>query len=94
MKKEIHNLVKVLETLQDKLDFTVFYSFADFLKSIYSCPAFEFEGLYYEIQHDNSDELQILDFGYRGCKDVGDKLTKYEVSSLTRRLEEYGKRRG
>lgn len=61
MKKElIHNLVKVLEQLENTLDFTVFYSFAEFLESNHFCPAFDFEGYYYEIQYDNSNELQVL----------------------------------
>lgn len=56
----IHNLVKVLEQLERYLTFTVFYDYEYFCRSNIFCPAFDFEGYYYEIQYDNSNELQVL----------------------------------
>ena len=63
--KPIYELVKALEELEDKIDFTVFYSFAEILESHHFCPAWSYDEIYYEIQYDNEDVLQVIDFGIR-----------------------------
>ena len=81
--KSVYQLVMVLEEGEDVIDFTVFYSFAEILESHHFCPAWDFDGSYYEIQYDAEDCLQVLDFGVRGWKDAGDILTDKEVIELT-----------
>jgi hypothetical protein len=90
--KEIYLLVRELERLEEVLDFTVFYSFSRILESHNFCPAFDFEGEYYEIQYDNSDELHVLNFGARGYKEEGDILTKKEIEELTENLKKLEKK--
>ncbi len=89
-KKElIHNLVKVLEQMGDELEFTVFYSFAEFLESHHYTPAWDFDGYYYEIQYDNSNELQVLRWYYKAPNDSeGTVLNEKEITKLTRDLVE------
>lgn len=60
MKESIHKLIKLLEELEDYLDFTVFYTLEQCLSSRNFCPAFDFEGYYYEIQYDDDNELRVL----------------------------------
>lgn len=80
---QIYDLIKVLEESEDKVDFTVFYSFAEILESHNFCPAWDFEGAYYEIQYDDEDNLQVLDFGYKGNMEIGKILTEKEIVCLT-----------
>lgn len=84
--KCIYDLIKVLEELENDLEFTVFYPFSRILESHHFCPAFTFEDCYYEIQYDNEDCLQVLDFGQKGYKEVGDVLTEEEIQELTASL--------
>jgi len=81
--KCVYDLIKVLEELENEIEFTVFYSFSRILESHHFCPAWDFEGVYYEIQYDNEDCLQVLDFGRKGHKEVGDVLTEKEIQELT-----------
>jgi len=85
--KPIYELVKVLEGLEDKIEFTVFYSFAEILESHHFCPAWSYDEIYYEIQYDNEDVLQVIDFGVRGHREEGDVLTVDEVIKLTKLLQ-------
>lgn len=61
--KPIYELVKALEKLEDKIDFTVFYSFAEILESHHFCPAWSYDEIYYEIQYDNEDVILKMGFG-------------------------------
>lgn len=86
----IHNLVKVLERMEDDLVFTVFYSFAEFEKSHHYTPAWNFDAYYYEIQYDNSDELQVLRWYHRAPSNTeGDVLNEDEITQLTKDLVEF-----
>lgn len=81
--KEIYLLCRELERLEDELEFSVFYSFAEILTSHNFCPGFTFDNVYYEIQYDNEDCLRVLDFGVREWKEEGDILTAEGIESLT-----------
>lgn len=83
----IHNLVKVLEQLERYLVFTVFYNYEKFSASNSFCPAFDFEGYYYEIQYDNSLELQVLRWYSDSHNDSeGYVLTETEIEELSKDL--------
>lgn len=82
--KSIYELVRVLEEGENVLNFTVFYSFAEILESHHFCPAWDFDGSYYEIQYDSENCLQVLDFGVKGWKEVGDILTDKQIVHLTK----------
>lgn len=86
-KKElIHKLVKTLEQMERYLVFTVFYTYEDFVSKSF-CPAFEFEDYYYEIQVDNSLELQVLRWRKEsGSNEKGDELFISEIEELTQEL--------
>jgi len=87
MKESIHNLVKVLEQLEDYLDFTVFYTYEEFLSSHHFCPAFDFERDYYEIQYDSDNDLQILRWVLKsGNYEKGFVLSEIEIKELTSNL--------
>ncbi len=90
MKKElIHNLVKVLEQMEDDLVFTVFYPFSRFLESHHFTPAWDFDNYYYEIQHDDSGELQVLQWYSRAPTDSeGCILSEEEITQLTKEMVE------
>ncbi len=90
MKEEsIHNLVKVLEQMENDLDFTVFYTWEEMQKSHHFCPAWDFDNYYYEIQYDNSDELQVLEFHQRDYfNEEGRILSEEEITQMTRDLVE------
>lgn len=85
--KEIYILCRELERLEDVLVFTVFYSFAEILSSHHFCPAFDYDDVYYEIQYDISETLQVLNFGERGWREEGLIMTKEEIESLTLNLK-------
>jgi len=81
---QIYALYQQLERLEDVLNFTVFYSFAESLQSHHFCPGFEFEGGYYEIQKKDNDELNLLlFFGQEGRGYVRDSK---EIEGLVERL--------
>lgn len=85
----IYNLVKVLEQLEDDLVFTVFYTWEEMQKSHHFCPAWDFDNYYYEIQYDNSDELQVLEFHQRGYfNEEGRILSEEEIIQMTKDLVE------
>lgn len=81
--KPIYELCKVLEKRELTLDFSCFYSFAEILDSSHFCPGFYFDGVYYEIQYDDKDCLQVVDFGVDERKEVGDVLTEGQIIELT-----------
>ncbi len=89
--KTMYLLCRELERLEDELNFTVFYPFAEILDSHHFCPAFDFEGVYYEVQYSDKDYLQLLDFGRRGHKEIGDILTEKEILELIEKLKSYEK---
>lgn len=91
MKKElIHNLVKVLEKMEDEIVFTVFYPFSRFLESHHFTPAWDFDAYYYEIQYDDSDELQVLRWHPRANDDSpGYILNEQEITQLTKEIVEF-----
>jgi len=84
MKKElIHELVKTLEKLERYLVFTVFYNYEQFSSFKSSCPAFDFEGFYYEIQYDNFNDLQVLRWYINTSSDQeGRILNEAEIKEL------------
>lgn len=84
--KSIYELVRVLEEGEDVLNFTVFYSFAEILESHNFCPAWDFDEVYYEIQHNDKDCLHVLDFGVKGWKEVGAILTEEQIIELTENI--------
>ena len=89
MKNKIHTLVKTLEQLENDLDFTVYYTYDEFLESHHFCPAFDFEGYYYEIQYDNSDQLQVLRWIPKvGNDEAGYILSENEIEELIKDLAE------
>lgn len=87
--KPIYELVKALEELENenKIEFTVFHSFAEILESHHFCPAWSYDEIYYEIQYDNEDVLQVIDFGIRGHREEGYTLTTDGVIKLTQLLK-------
>ncbi len=80
--KELYLLCRELERLEDSLDFTVFYSFAEILSSQHFCPAFTFVDVYYELQYDYSNKLRVLNFGERGWRKEGLEMDDKEIESL------------
>lgn len=86
--KCVYDLVRVLEELENELEFTAFYPFSRILESHHFCPAWDFEGVYYEIQYDNEDCLQVLDFGIRGHREIGNVLNEKDVVGLTKSILE------
>ena len=85
--KQIHDLCKALEKRELTLDFSAFYSFAEILESRHFCPGFEFDNQYYEIQYDEFDTLQVLEFPFRGhMDDEGSVLNSHEIEMLTKKL--------
>jgi len=89
MKNKIHTLVKTLEQLEDYLVFTVSYTYEEFLSSHHFCPAFDFQGYYYEIQYDNSNDLRVLRWIPRTGNNVdGDILNEKEIEDLIKNLTE------
>ena len=85
----IHNLVKVLEQLETDLDFTVFYTWKKIISSTSFCPAFDFEGYYYEIQYDYEDQLQVLRWlPIADDTEEGRLLTEKEIEELISELKE------
>ena len=85
MKEQIFELVKELERLEHTLDFTVFYSFAEFMESNYFCPAFEVDAYYYEIQRDRDNNLVVL--RWYGWQKEGDILSSQEIENLIQELK-------
>ena len=90
--KETYLLCRELERLEDVLNFTVFYPFAEILESHHKCPAFTFKNVYYEVQYDNENCLRVVDFGVREWKDEGDILTTKEIESLKIELMSTGRK--
>lgn len=78
--KEIYSLYLELERLENKLTFSVFYSFAESLGSHHFMPGFDFENYYYEIQTDGDNNMQVLKF--YGRVNEGVVLSKKEVLEL------------
>lgn len=68
--------------------FCCFYSFAEILDSSHFCPGFYYDGIYYEIQYDDEDILQVVDFGIDEYKEMGDVLTEEQVIELTKSIRE------
>ncbi len=90
MENKIHTLVKVLEQMEDDLEFTCFYTWEEIQKSHHFCPAWDFDGYYYEIQYDNLDELQVLRWRPRAPSNTeGDVLSNEEVEELIKDLVEF-----
>jgi hypothetical protein len=89
--KPIYELCKVLEEFEDEINFSVFYPFSRILESHLFCPGFYFDGVYYEIQYDDYDNLKLVDFGVREWKEVGDELSLEEIVKLTENIKEYYK---
>jgi len=87
--KPIYELCKVLEEFEDRIEFSVFYSFAQILESHHYCPGFYFEQVYYEIQYDDNNYLRVIDFGVKGCKEIGDILTEEQIIELTENMRNY-----
>jgi len=86
----IYLLCRELERLEEsnKIIFSVFYPFSVILKSHHFCPGFEFEGVYYEVQYSNSDELRLLEFGKNALLgDLGHSLSDEDVIELVERLK-------
>jgi hypothetical protein len=72
--------------------FSVFNSFfAEILESHHYCPGFYFEQVYYEIQYDDNNYLRVVDFGVKGCKEIGDILTEEQIIELTENMRNYEK---
>ena len=85
--RQIYDLCKALEKRELTLDFSVFYSFAEILESHHFCPGFEFDNQYYEIQYDEFDNLQVLEFPFRGnMDDEGSVLNSQEIDKLTKKI--------
>ena len=84
----IHNLVKILDQLENTLVFTVFYDYQKFSSFNYFCPAFDFENYYYEIQYDNLNELQVLSWYNSGIEQKGYVLSENEIEDLISELKE------
>lgn len=82
--KTMYLLCRELERLEDKLNFTVFYSFAEILESPHFCPAFDFENSYYEVQYDTDDSLQLLEFPY--MSDEGWVVEEKDILKLIENL--------
>ena len=90
--KPVYELCKVLEEFEEEINFTVFYSFAEILENHFFCPAFTFDGVYYEVQYDETDCLKVVDFGVNGRKEIGDEMTDAYIESLTINIKKhYGK---
>ena len=88
--RQIYDLCKAIEKKELTLDFSVFYSFAEILESNHFCPGFEFNNQYYEIQYDEFDNLQVLEFPFRGnMGDEGSVLNNQEIEKLTKKLLNY-----
>ncbi len=79
----IHNLAKVLEQLEDHLNFSVFYTLPEILESYTFCPGWNFDGYYYEIQHDNFNCLQVLRWPIENSREIeGYVLNEEEIRQL------------
>ena len=87
--KPVYELCKVLEEFEEEINFTVFYSFAEILENHLFCPAFTFDGIYYEVQYDETDCLKVVDFGVNGRKEIGDEMTDAYIESLTRSIKKH-----
>jgi len=86
--KPIYELCRVLDEFEDEIEFSVFYSFAEILESHHFCPGFTFNGIYYEIQYDEFDRLQVLMFPFRGhMGDEGQVLTEEQVIELAKNIK-------
>ena len=83
--KEIYLLYLELERLEDKLTFSVFYSFAESLGSHHFMPGFDFENYYYEIQTDGDNNMQVLKF--YGRVNEGVVLDSKEILELIEELK-------
>lgn len=81
--KSVYRLCRVLEELEDYLEFSVFYSFAEILESRHYCPGFTYGEYYYEIQYDDSDNLHVLRWSAKSKNDAeGYVLTEKETEEL------------
>lgn len=90
--KPIYELCRVLEKRELTLDFSCFYSFAEILESHHYCPGWDFDLQYYEIQYDEFDNLQVLQFPFRGhMDDEGHVLTEEQIIELTENMRNYEK---
>jgi len=85
--KPIYELCRVLDEFEDEIEFSVFYSFAEILESHHYCPGFYFDGVYYEIQYDDKDCLQVVDFGINEREVFGNVLTEEQVIELTENIK-------
>lgn len=86
--KSIYELVRALEEFEEQIEFTVFYSFAEILSSSHFCPAFTFNNIYYEIQYDSEDCLQVLDFGTNGWREEGEEIAEEYIKLLTESIRD------
>lgn len=87
--RNLFELYKELERLEEVLDFSVYYSLEDAFHSHHFLPGFYFEQEYFEIQEDDNEELNVLNFGFYGCIDEGIELSDKEVGELVSKLKGY-----
>jgi hypothetical protein len=83
--KTMYLLCKELERLEDRLVFSVLYSFAEILDSHHFCPGFDFENSYYEVQYDNNNCLHLMYFPFRGY--MGDEGLVVEEKDILELIE-------
>lgn len=88
VRRSIYDLCRTLEMFEEDLNFSVFYPFAEILDSHLFCPGFYFDDVYYEVQYDEKNNLQVLDFGVKEWKEKGDEMTDAYINSLTYSIKE------